>query len=427
MNKLALLGGEPVISKNIPFYKSIGESEVKAVTEIIKSGTLSSFYGSWGEHFYGGSMIKKLEALWCEQFHIDYAVSVNSATSGLMAAMGAIGIEPGDEVILPPYTMSATAMAPLVYGGIPIFVDIEPDTFCLDIENVKKAITLKTKAIIAVNLFGHPAYLKELRLLADTHNLKLIEDNAQGLLAKEHGKYAGTIGHIGIFSLNYHKHIHCGEGGICVTNDPELAQRLQLIRNHGENVIEPLQINNISGLVGFNYRLTELCAAVAIEQIKNINLHVTRRTQLANKIIKGISSLEGIVTPVVRPDCEHAFYLLALKIDQQTLGISRDLFSKALTAEGFPHFNGYVKPLYHLPIFQKRIAFGEYPFNLSQVKYTSNLCPVTERIHKHELLGFETCMYDIDNETIDLLIEAIKKVHHYRSKIKSFEQVYLND
>src|SRR5262249_5209652 len=157
--------------------------------------------------------------------------SINSATSGLMAAMGAAGISPGDEVIMPPFTMSATAMAPLTYGGIPVFVDIEPDTFCLDLDAVRAAIGARTRAVLAVNLFGHPARLHELRALCDEHGLKLIEDNAQAMLAEEHGRYAGTIGHIGVFSLNYHKHIHSGEGGICTTDDERLARRLQQIRN----------------------------------------------------------------------------------------------------------------------------------------------------------------------------------------------------
>jgi len=423
MNKLALFGGQPVISTPLPFYRSMGESEVNAAIEVVRSGVLSGFYGSWGDQFHGGPKVKKLEQIWCERFHVKHAVSVNSATSGLMAAMGAVNIEPGDEVIVPPYTMSATAMAPLVYGGIPVFVDIEPDTFCLDLKEVKKAITAKTKAIIAVNLFGHPAQLSELRKLADNYSLKLIEDNAQGMLAKENGEYAGTIGHIGVFSLNYHKHIHCGEGGICVTNDPELAQRLQLIRNHGENAVDALKVNNISGLVGFNFRLTELSAAIAIEQINNLDMHIGRRIQLAQKIINGISDLEGLVVPVTRSQCEHVFYLLAIRINQSKLGISRELFSKALVAEGFPCFNGYVNPLYNLPVFKKRVAFGQYPFNLSEVQYKSNMCPVAENMHINELICFETCMYEVTDDTADLLIDAIKKVHHHRNDIHLLEKV----
>ena len=131
-------------------------------------------------------------------------------------------------------TMSATVMAPLIYGGIPVFVDIEEDYFCIDLNKVELAINSKTKAIIAVNLFGHPAELRRLRDLADKNGIYLIEDAAQCPLASENSFYAGTIGHIGVFSLNYHKHIHTGEGGICCTDDDELALRLRAIRNHGK-------------------------------------------------------------------------------------------------------------------------------------------------------------------------------------------------
>lgn len=424
MEKLALFGGQPTIRHPLKPYNSIGESEITRVMDVIKTGELSSFYGSWGDQFLGGPLVKEFEKNWCDKFKVKSAVSMNSATSCLMAAMGAAGIEPGNEVILPPYTMSATAMAPLVYGGIPVFVDIEPETFCIDINKVKQAITKKTKAIIAVNLFGHPANLKALRSLADEHNLILIEDNAQGILATEEGKFAGTIGHIGIFSLNYHKHIHSGEGGMCVTNDSELSTRLQLIRNHAENVVESLQINNISGLVGFNYRLTELSAAVGIEQLKAVEEHVAIREKLARKLLSGLADLEGFILPKIRNHCRHVFYLLPIRINVNQLGISREQFSKALHAEGFPHFNGYVRPLYRLPIFQKRIAFGHYPFTLSDHTYPHHMCPVVERMYEKELICFENCMYDVDDEMIELLIEAVRKVHRYRMDLISNEQKY---
>ena len=281
-----------------------------------------------------------------------YSISVNSATSGLYAALAAIEISPGDEVIVPPYTMSATVMGPLLYGGIPVFVDIDPNTFCLDTDLVKKAITKKTKAIIAVNLFGHPAKLDVLKKICEKHNLKLIEDNAQAPLATINGQFAGTVGDIGIFSLNYHKHIHCGEGGICVTRDKDLAFRLQAIRNHGENIVEPKNISPIN-MIGFNYRMTEMSAAVAYTQLKKISKEVSKRKRLAEFLSNGIKDLEGLQAPLVEGNCEHVYYVWALKINEKVLGISRTKFCKALLAEGFPLSSGYVKPLYLLRHFKK--------------------------------------------------------------------------
>ncbi len=418
-NHLALLGGSPVISAPLAPYPSMGEAEIEAVVEVMRSGKLSGFYGSWCDEFWGGPRVKEYERLWAARFGVPHAITVNSATSGLMAALGAVGIGPGDEVIMPPYGMSASAMAPLFYGGIPVFADIEPETFCLDPAAVRAAITPRTKAVLAVNLFGHPARLSELAALCRDHGLRLVEDNAQAPLAEEKGAFAGTIGDIGVFSLNYHKHVHTGEGGICVTRDDDLARRLQLIRNHGENVVEPLGIGDISNLVGMNLRMTELSAAVGIAQLERIDEHVGRREGLARRLSEGTTGLEGLTPPVVRPGCRHVSYIWALKVDETILGIPRERFGAALAAEGFPHFTGYVRPLYLLPVFQRRIAIGRegWPFTLANVRYDKGLCPVAERMHEKEWLGFETCQYDVSDETADRLVEAVRKVHAAREDL----------
>ena len=182
--------------------------------------------------------------------------------------------------------MSATAAAPLGYGAIPVFADIEDDTFCLDVEAVKEKINDKTYAIIATNLFGHPAKLRKLRNLCDSHGIYLIEDAAQCPMSKEGLEYSGTIGHIGVFSLNYHKHIHTGEGGICVTNDDHLALRLQMIRNHAEAVVEPAGVEDLTNMFGHNFRLTEMSAAVGLAQLESIDLHINKRVKLQKLLMK---------------------------------------------------------------------------------------------------------------------------------------------
>jgi len=397
----------------------MGEDEVAAVQDVVRSQCLSGYYGSWGPEFLGGPQVKKFEHAWSVRFRVKHVVSVNSATSGLFAAIGAAGVGPGDEVIVPPYTMSATAMAPLVYGGIPVFADIEADTFCLDVADVKAKITDRTKAVMVVNLFGHPGKLHELRRLCDEKGLILIEDNAQGPLAEEDGKMAGTIGHIGIFSLNYHKHIHTGEGGMCATDDDTLALKMQMIRNHAENIVDHVALPSIANMVGFQYRMTELSAAVGLQQLAHADRHIGVRQRIAERLSDGLRDLEGVTVPVVREGCRHVYYVWAAKLDEATIGVSRAAFSQALTAEGFPHWTGYVAPLYRLPVFRQKVAFGEkgYPFNLSTVEYLDGMCPVTERMHDHELLGFETCAFDLSEPDLDLLIEAFRKVHAMRHTI----------
>jgi perosamine synthetase len=312
-------------------------------------------------------------------------------------------------------------MAPLAYGGIPVFADIEDETFCIDLDAVKAAIGPRTKAIIAVNLFGHPARLHELRALADERGLFLVEDNAQAILATENGKYTGTIGHIGVFSLNYHKHIHTGEGGVCLTDDDTLALRLQMIRNHAENVVEPLELTDIASLIGFNYRLGELAAAIGTIQLANAETHIGRRVALAMRLSEGLKGLEGLIPPAARGDSTHAYYVWTARYDEKAVGVPRDVFSQALTAEGFPNFVGYVRPLYRLPLFQRRIGFGAsgFPFTLTNRRYEGDLCPVAERLYRSELLCFETCMYDITDAEVDQFVAAVHKVHGARGELKS--------
>lgn len=419
MDELAILGGKPAIDEPLPLYQSVGPDEVEAVKQVAESGCLSGFYGSWGDEFFGGPQIQMLEQEWSQAFQVKHSVTVNSATSGLFAAIGAVGVSPGDEVIVPPTTMSATAMAPLIYGGIPVFVDIEPDTFCLDPVKVEAAITEKTKAIIVVNLFGHPAPLAQLRELADRHGIALIEDNAQGPMASEHNRLAGTVGHIGVFSLNYHKHIHAGEGGVCITDSEELHRRLSLIRNHGENVVGPLEINDIANMVGFNYRMTELSAAVARVQLARIDEHVESRIKLAEQLTNAVSGVPGIVAPQIRSGCKHVYYVWALRFDARQFGCSRELFSEALAAEGVPHGVGYVKPLYQLPMFQKRIAFGRegYPFTLTDRRYDNVECSVAESLHKNELVIFEPCQFQCDEKTINRFAAGLEKVCRNRESL----------
>jgi perosamine synthetase len=322
-------------------------------------------------------------------------------------------VGPGDEVILSPYTMSATAMAPLGYGAIPVFADIEPETFGLDPACVEAAITPRTRAILVTNIFGHAARLQELKALADKHDLYMIEDNAQAPLGTdESGGYCGTIGHIGIFSLNYHKHIHTGEGGICTTNDDNLAQRLAMVRNHAEAVVEPSGIADLTNMYGMNYRMTELSAAIGLVQLEDIDIHVSRRETLAQALSEAASSIDGVTPPVVRDECRHVYYVWAAQVEAAVLGVSRTRFSQALAAEGVPNFEGYLMPLYKLPIFQKRIAMGRdgFPFNQSDVTYEDGMCPVVEDMKFNKMLGFEPCVYDMSDADIKMVQDAIYKV-----------------
>jgi dTDP-4-amino-4,6-dideoxygalactose transaminase len=335
--------------------------------------------------------------------------------------MGAIGIQPGDEVIVSPYTMSASAVAPLVYGGVPVFADIDPETFCLDPKSIAAKITSRTKAILIVHILGHPADMDEIMAIAKQHHLKVVEDCAQAPMGKYKGNFVGTIGDIGVFSLNYHKHIHTGEGGVLITNDENLAKRLQLIRNHGENVAEAMGITEITNLIGYNYRMTEIEASIGIEQLKKLPGLLDKRIQNAKFLHEALGSVKGFRSPAwVNLPSVHTFYTQPLKYDAAILGVHRNEFIKALNAEipsavlreTAPLIGaGYVRPLYLQPIYQKRAAFAfQNEHFKSQVDYSRGLCPVAEQMHFHELITHEYMRPGMSQSDMEDVVRAFEKI-----------------
>lgn len=414
-SKLALLGGAPIRKDPLPAYNTIGQKEMDAALEVMKTGVLSGFVASPNENYYGGKWTLELEAEFCKFFGTKYAVAVNSATSGLHAALAAAGISEGDEVITSPYTMSASATAAVMCGGIPVFVDIEPETFCLNPKLVEVAITKKTKAIMAVNIFGQPADLKQLRKIADKHNLILVEDNAQAPAAKYQGQWTATIGDMGVFSLNRHKTMHCGEGGVVVCNNENLARRLQMVRNHGEVVLmewpQKLQGFGNEDIVGYNYRLTELQCAIVIPQFKRLTELNQQRIELANYLRNKMKKFSFIKAPLVRENCTHVYYLFPMIYDPKDLGIKRDLFVKAMQAEGMTLAN-YVKPLIHIPLYHKRGG--------KRSCYQEENFPVVQKLWKENMIVTSICRPPLNKEHMDEFIYAIEKVADSANQLKEF-------
>ncbi len=414
--QLALLGGNKTINTNFKLYHSIAEEEKQAAIDVLETGVLSSFLGAWHENFYGGVKVQAFERAWADFFQVKHAVSVNSLTSGLISAVGAIGIEPGDEVIVSPWTMCASATAILHWNAIPVFADINKQTFNLEIASVEANITPYTKAIIAVDIFGHSADIDALMVLAHQYDLKIISDTAQAPSALYHKKYAGTLAHIGGFSLNYHKHIHTGEGGVMVTDNDEYAERMRLIRNHAEAVVEQKGETNLSNMLGYNFRLGELEAAIGIEQLKKLPKITARRQAIAMRLTAGLQVLEGLQLPIIQPECTHVFYVYPMLIDVQLLRVSRQSIYDALVAEGVQGLvQGYVN-LHRLPMYQQKIAYGSNGFPWSaefcqrDVDYKLGICPVAESLHEQTFLGYQMCLHELTNEQVNLIVAAFHKV-----------------
>jgi perosamine synthetase len=428
MNALALFGGEPVRVDPYPQHTTnIDEAEEKEVLEVLRSGQLSGFSARPGDRFLGGPKVKAFEKGLAEYFKIKHALTFNSATSALHGAVAAIGIGPGDEVIVPPTTMSATASCVVMQNGIPVFSDIEEETFGLDPDSVKNSITDLTKAILAVNIFGHPAKLLELKQIAKENNLVLIEDNSQAPGGICDGQMAGTVGEIGIQSLNYHKVIQTGEGGVALTDNDRFANRLALIRNHGEVVIDHLGSptdDDLVNILGWNYRLTEVQAAIGIPQLRKIDGLIEKRIKLANLLTEGLSEFDYLQTPIVRKNCRHVYYLYPLCYKSNLLGISRKTFVEAINAEGISLGEGYVRPIYFEPMFQRKIAFGKegYPFKSplykGNVSYEPGICPVSEYLHFNEFLTTDICKFPNSEKEIYEFVAAVGKITNNVDQLK---------
>jgi dTDP-4-amino-4,6-dideoxygalactose transaminase len=400
----------------------------------LDKGKLSRFLGCWHEDFFGGDEVRALEKEWAEKFGVKHAISVNSATSALYCAVGAAGIGPGDEVIVSPYTMTSSASAALVYNAIPVFADIEEDYYCLDADSIEMKITERTKAIIVVDIMGQTYDADRINAIAKKHNLIVIEDAAQAPGAMYKGKYAGTLGDMGIYSLNYHKHIHSGEGGIIVTNDDELAERLMLIRNHAEAVVEDKGVTNLVNMIGFNYRMTEIEATIAREQLRKLDDLLEKRLENVEYLSRRLSRIPCLEVPKVREESKHSFYVHALKFNKTLAGISREKFIEAVKAElsffemreteGVKIGCGYVKPLYLQPIFQKLIGYGDKgcpfkcPHYKGEVNYNKGLCPVCEDMHYEKVITHEFMVPSMTKGDMDDVVEAFMKVWNNIGEIK---------
>ena len=417
MPNLALLGGKKIRTAAIAPQQDFGEEEKNLVMEVIDSKMLSGFLASPGEKFMGGEKIRMLEGLFKDYYHVKHALTVNSATAGLHAAVAAINVNPGDEIIVTPYSMSASATAIVMHNAIPVFVDIDENTFNISPKEIERAITPETKAIIVVHLFGYPADMDEIMKIAREHSLKVIEDAAQAPGCTYKGRYAGTIGHVGVYSFNQNKTITTGEGGLVVTNDDELAKRISLIRNHGEVVVEHYPTETIAGIIGYNYRMTELEAAIGIAQFRKLDKLINRRIQLAEYLTEKLRQFKSVITPPqIREYSKHVYFVYPMKFNATKIGVHRNKFAEAVRAEGVPLFGGYVRPIYLEPMYQQLLAYGDsgFPFRGPHMKktisYPRGTAPVCERMHFEELLTTPICHYPLIENDINDFVAAIEKV-----------------
>ena len=278
---------------------------------------------------------------------------------------------------------------------------------------------------MAVDIFGHSANMDRLIEIASKFNLKIISDTAQAPASYYHDRMSGTIADVGGYSLNYHKHIHTGEGGILVTNDEKIAKKLQLIRNHAEAVVGSMNDVNLVNMIGYNFRLGEIECAIGIEQLKKLKCLVEKRQKIANLLNNRLDGLDGLILPTIEENCTHSFYVYPMILEVDKLNLSRDLIIKALKHEGIDGLmSGYVN-VHMLPIFQNKIAFGSkgFPWNSEichrDVSYKHGICPVAEKLHEETFFLLPMCLYDLEDEDVIMITNAFEKVWKNLSSLKN--------
>lgn len=397
--QLAINGGAKSVKRNFA-WPIFDENDVNAVTEIAKSG-------QWANPDCKG-YVEEFEKQFAAYCGSRYAVTCVNGSVALRLALIASGVKPGDEVIVPPYTFIATASAVLECNCVPVFVDIHPDTYNLDPSKITAAITPRTKAIIPVHFAGQACDMDAIMAIAERFNLTVIEDAAHAHGGAYKDRKLGSIGHAGCFSFQSSKNLNAGEGGIVVTNDEQLYDMMNSLRNVGR--VKGGQWYEHHYL-GCNYRITQFQAALLLQQLKRLDEQTRTRDENGKYLAALLRSIPGIA-PLTRGHGEtvHTHHLFIFKYDKSQFGgLSKKQFAETLAAEGVPAFMGYPKPLYEQPLFRdKNFLCYAIP---DHVDYTHVQCPVAERacseeavwILQHAMLG--------TRQDMDSFAEAVRKIH----------------
>ncbi|MFH1547375.1 MAG: DegT/DnrJ/EryC1/StrS family aminotransferase [bacterium] len=335
----------------IPISKPlIEDEEINAVVDVLKSGMLAQ-----------GPKVEELENQFKELCGTKYAVAFSNGTTAIHAAVRALGISDGDEVITIPFTFVATANPVLMEGGKVVFVDVREDDFNIDPSKIEEKIIDKTKAIIPVDLYGQPYDYEAVKKIADKHGLKILEDACQAIGAIRNGKVTGQLGEVAAFSLYATKNIATGEGGMITTDDEEIVESVKLYRHHGQSEKQRYEYIEI----GHNYRMTDVLAAIGVEQMKKIDRIISTRQENAKMLTKGLSKVKGIITPKVLDGNTHVFHQFTIRVTDE-YGHSRDELMDHLKEKEIGAGIYYPKPL-HMHTHFMKMGYKEGDFPVSEM------------------------------------------------------------
>ncbi len=339
----------------IPIAKPlIGEEEIRAVEEVLRTGMLAH-----------GRVVEEFERAFADYTGVKHGVAVANGTLALDVALKSIGIKSGEEVITTPFTFIASANSILYQGARAVFADIDDKTFTLDPEDVKEKITPRTRAILVVHLFGHPADMRPIMEIAEDHGIYVVEDCAQSHGATYRGVKTGSIGHVAAFSFYPTKNMTTGEGGMVLTSDDAIAKKARLIRNHGQSE------KYLHVALGYNYRMTNIAAAIGLCQLRKLDEWNSIRERNARALTNGLSRVRGLITPHVAPYAKHVWHQYVVRVTED-FSMSRDELRDALRERGVGTAVHYPMPVHHQPLYR-------------ELGYRMEDCPVACRVAKEVL------------------------------------------
>jgi perosamine synthetase len=374
----------------IPYGRqAIDEEDIRAVIEALASDWLTT-----------GPKVEEFEKALADYVGVNYAVAVSSGTAALHCAMYAVGIGPGDEVIVPAMTFAATANSAIYQGGVPVFADVEGETLLLDPQSVEAHITTKTKAVVAVDYAGQPCDYDALREICGKHGLVLVADGCHALGGEYKGRKVGSLADLTVFSFHPVKHITTGEGGAIMTNSEELYSRLRLFRNHG--MTSDFRQRAEAGSwyyeivdLGYNYRITDIQCALGCSQLKKLPEFLKRRREIAGRYDAFFADIPEVNPLSVQAAVQHAYHLYVVRIDLDALALDRKTLFKQMRDKGV-EVNVHYIPVHLHPYYRKRFGLGP------------GLCPVAEAAYER-IVSLPVCPRLTDGE-VQYVMNALQEV-----------------
>lgn len=410
-SKLALLGGAPVRARPFTSWPIFEKTEERRLFRVLRSG-------QWGK--LHGPEVAEFENRFAALHGCKHGIGVVNGTVSLRIALMAAGIRAEEEVIVPPYTFFSTASAVIEANAVPVFADIDLDTFNLDLKSVEAALTPRTRAIIPVHFGGQPVDIDPMMALAGKRKLAVIEDAAHAHGASYLNRPAGSLGHLASFSFQSSKNLTAGEGGILTTNDDALAESCRSIHNCGR---VPGGLWYEHHVISGNYRLGEFQGAILNSQLDRLEVQTERRDRNGQYLASKLACLPGLLPQKRAPYCtRHSYHLFMLRLDSNVFGAPRPAVLKALQAEGIPCSGGYGYSLHHQPMFLNR-AFGPYlPKASAKIDYRKTHCPNSDLICREQGLWLEQNLFLGSFIDMDDVARAFEKVYENRVRLSDWHK-----